>query len=307
MSEQTPPLLPASQPPVPFWQRILPVPFAVLVLGIVFLLYQGLGTVLVLLLTGGKFTVESSALVRWSTLAGQLLFMLLPTLVLARLRYGNIRRSLRLNLPEPLEILVIVIAVFALQQMVQGYMTLQDALPLPEPLRHFVDLLRKAVEMSYRLLAQASSPLEFVFVVVTVALVPALSEEMLFRGLVQGSFAESYGGLRSAVITGVIFGAYHLNPFGIVPLVSLGIFFGYVVYRSGSLLLAITAHFFNNFVACTALYLQLDDDFIVLKPEGGASASMLFANVVFFALVFAAAMYFFILMTRKEGSGPASQ
>jgi hypothetical protein len=307
MSEQTPPLLPPQPAPVPFWKRILPVPFAILALGIVFLLYQGLGTVLVLLLTGGKFTVESAAVVRWSTLAGQLLFMLLPTLVLARLRHGNIWRSLRVTLPEPLEILVIVIAVFALQQMLQGYMTAQDAFPLPAPLRHFVDLLRRAVEMSYRLLAQASSPLEFVFVVVTVALVPAVSEEFLFRGLVQGSFEESYGGLRGAVIAGIIFGAYHLNPFGIVPLVALGVFFGYVVYRSGSLLLAITAHFFNNFVACTAFYLQLDDDFIVLKPEGGASAGMLLANFVFFALVFAAATYFFILLTRKEGSGPASQ
>jgi hypothetical protein len=306
MSEQPPTIAPPDKPPAPFWQRILPVPFALLALGIVFLLYQGLGTVLVLLLTKGEFTVASASLIRWATLLGQLLFMLLPTIVLARLRHGNIRQSLRLTLPEPLEILVIVVAVFALQQMLQGYMTLQDAVPLPEPLRHFVDLLRRAVEMSYRLLAQASNPVEFAFVVLTVALIPAVCEESLFRGLVQGSLEETYGGLRGAVIAGIIFGAYHLNPFGIVPLVSLGVFFGYVVYRSRSLLLAITAHFFNNFVACTALYLNLDDDFIVLHPEGGASAGMLLANFVFFALVFAAATIVFFLMTRKEGTGPAS-
>ncbi len=306
MSEQ-PPLLQPSPSPLPFWRRILPVPFALLALGIVFLLYQGLGTVLLLALTGGKITVESPALVRWSTLVGEILFMLLPTLLLARLRHGNIRRSLRVTLPEPLQMFVIVVAVFALQQMLQGYMAFQDAIPLPAPLRHIVDLLRKAMEMTYTLLASASEPLEFVFVVVTVALVPAVCEEFLFRGLVQGSLEESYGGLWGAVVTGIIFGMYHLNPINLVPLVALGVFFGYVVYRSGSVLLAVTGHFFNNFMACTALYLQLDDDFILLQPHGGASAAMLLANFVFFTLVFGAALAAFILLTRKEGSGRAVQ
>jgi membrane protease YdiL (CAAX protease family) len=302
-----PPQDPMSPPRAGFFEKIHPIPFALLALALVFLLYQGIGTLAVLVATGGKIAGESTSLLRWLTLGGQLLLMLVPTVLLARLRYGKIRTSLRLTFPEPLEILVIVVAVFALQQVLQGYMTMQDALPLPEPLRRIADLFRNAVETSYRLLAQASHPGEFVFVVITVALVPAVCEEFLFRGLVQGSLEESFGGIRAAVVTGVIFGMYHLNPFGIVPLVALGVFFGYVVFRSGSLLLAITAHFFNNFVACTALYLRYDDDFIVLQPHGGASAGMVFANVLFFLLVFAGATYYFTVLTRKEGSRPASQ
>lgn len=310
MSDLTPSPLPSEPTPPPrppFFRRLQPVPFAFLALGVIFLLYQGVGSVAVFLITGGKVLTQTADLLRWSTLAGQLVLMLVPTILLARLRYGKVRRSLRLGLPEPLEILLVVVAVFALQQMLQGYMMLQDSLPLPDNLRKFVDWFRDAMETSYRLLAQASSPLEFAFVVVTVALIPALCEETLFRGLVQTSFEERYGGLQAAVLGGIIFGAYHLNPFGIVPLVSLGVFFGYVVYRSGSLPLAITAHFFNNFIACTALYLRYDDDFIALKPEGGATAGMLLANFVFFTLVFAAATYYFVVLTRKEGSGPASE
>lgn len=298
---------PIPPPPPTFFQKIPPVAFALLALGLIFLLYQGIGSVALLLLTGGKVLTESAALLRWSTLIGQLVLMLVPTLLLVRLRWGGFRQNLRLTLPEPTEILVIVVAVFALQQMLQGYMTLQDALPMPESVRKLVDWFREAMDASYRLLAQASSPAEFAFVVVTVALVPAVCEEFLFRGLVQSSFAEKYGGLQAAVLAGTIFGLYHLNPFGIVPLVSLGIFFGYVVYRSGSLLLAVTAHFFNNFIACTALYLRYDDDFIVLKPEGGASTDMLVANFLFFAVVFAASTYGFIMLTRKEGSGSAPE
>ncbi len=301
MSDPTP----AARPPL--LQRIPPVPFALLALALVFLLYQGIGSVAVLLLSGGRITTESPALLRWSTLAGQLVLMLLPTLLLTRLRYGEIRRSLRLSLPEPREILVIVVAVFALQQMLQGYMTLQDSLPMPEAVRRLVEWFRNAMEASYRMLAESSSPLEFAFVVVTVALVPAVCEEFLFRGLVQRSFEERYDGLPAAILAGTIFGFYHLNPFGIVPLVSLGVFFGFVVYRSGSILLAVTAHFFNNFIACTALYLHYGDDFIALKPDGGASAAMLFANFLFFTAVFATATYWFVVLTRKEGSGRASE
>ncbi len=289
------------------FRRIPPVGFALLALGIVFLLYQGVGGVVVVLLSGGKVAMDSAPLLRWSTLIGELVFMLVPTLLLVRLRYGGFRESLRLTLPEPREMVVVVVAVFALQQMLQGYMAFQDALPMPETVRRLIEWFQNAMETSYRLLAEASSPMEFAFVVVVAALVPAVCEETLFRGLVQRSFEESYGGIPAAVLAGVIFGLFHLNPLGVVPLISLGIFFGYVVYRSGSLPLAITAHFFNTFIACTALYLHYDDDFIALKPGGGASTDLLVANFLFFTVVFAGSAYLFILLTRKEGSGPASE
>jgi hypothetical protein len=246
-------------------------------------------------------------LFRTATLLGQLLCILLPTLLLARFRYGNILQSLRIRLPEARETIVAVIAVFALQQMTQGYMIFQDAVPLPEPLKHLVEVLKQALEETYRVLVQAHSPAEFLFVVVTVALVPAVSEEFLFRGLVQRSFEESAGGLRAAVFAGIIFGAYHLNPFGIIPLVALGVFFGYLVYRSGNILLAVTAHFFNNFIACSALYFNVDEDFIVLRPGGGANTTIVLADFVLFALVFVAATYYFVHITQGEESDSASQ
>jgi membrane protease YdiL (CAAX protease family) len=78
------------------------------------------------------------------------------------------------------------------------------------------------------------------------------------------------------------------------------VFFGFLVYRSGNITLAIAAHFFNNFIACTAVYLRLDDDFVALAPAGGASAALLIGNFVFFALVFLGAMYYFSSVTRHQ-------
>jgi len=309
MMEQLPP---TPEHPVPehreaFLRRLNPVAFAALALLLVFVLYQLAAGGITLLLAKGKITDENVTLIRWATLVGQLVCILLPTLLLVKYRYGNVLRALKVRVPEPRETIVTVVAVFALQQMAQGYMTFQDSIPIPAPLRQIIDMLRQALEETYRVLIRAQSPLEFFFVVITVALVPALSEEFLFRGLVQRSFEEATGGLRAAVIAGVIFGAYHLNPFGIVPLVVLGVFFGYIVYRSGNILLAVTAHFFNNFIACTAVYLSLNDDFIVLRPGGDAKAAIIFANFILFTLVFVAATYYFTIITQKEESDSASE
>jgi membrane protease YdiL (CAAX protease family) len=138
------------------------------------------------------------------------------------------------------------------------------------------------------------------FVVLIVAVVPALSEEFLFRGIVQRSLEEAAGGLRGAVLAGVIFGAFHMNPFSLIPLVALGVFFGYVVYRSQNITLAVTAHFFNNFIACTATYLQLKDDFVVLAPDQPSSLALIAVNTSFFGMVFLFSLLYFKKLTQPE-------
>ena len=137
--------------------------------------------------------------------------------------------------------------------------------------------------------------------VVTVALVPAFAEELLFRGLVQTSFARVTGGLTAAAVTGMIFGAYHLNPFSIVPLVVLGFYFGFLVHRSGSVFVAASAHFMNNFVACAAVYLQLGDDFMIVAPAGrGSSPSVQLMNFAVSAFAFSAATLLFVRSTGEK-------
>jgi len=189
---------------------------------------------------------------------------------------------------------------FALQQLMQGYMALQDSIPLPPDLQKVLDTFKQMIDQTYRVLVTAKSPLEFLFVVVIVALTPAVCEELLFRGLVQGALGEAVGGFRAAVLAGLIFGIYHLNPFSLVPLVALGVYFGYLVYRSGSITVSISAHFFNNFVACVALYLNVDDDFIALAPSGPWTWPILLGNFALFGLVFVGATYYFIVITRRQ-------
>ncbi len=289
--------LPQPPPRAPILQRLHPAAFAILSLVVIFFLYQVVAGGITLLLARGTITADNVSLVRWSTLVGQLVFILVPTLVLARLRTGTWLRYFRVRLPEVRELLATVVAVFALQQVMQCYMFFQEAIPLPAPVKEIVDQFKQVIEETYRLLVQSRSMGEFLLVVVVVAFVPAITEELLFRGLVQRSFEDAAGGVRGAILAGVIFGAYHLNPFSFVPLIALGIFFGLLVYRSQNITLAIMAHFFNNFVACVAAYLQLDDNFVALAPERSPSAETILMNFMVFGMVFFAASYYFVRIT----------
>jgi hypothetical protein len=278
-------------------QRLSPGAFAVVSLVLVFVLYQVLGGAAVLLF-GGQPKEDTAGLFRWFTLLGQIIGILLPTLLLVRLRTPRVAWFLRIKLPAPIEILVVVVAVFALQQVLQGYLALQESIPLPQGVREIVERVKDLFEETYRILVSAQSIPEFMFVVLIVAVVPALSEEFLFRGIVQRSMEVAAGGLRGAILAGVIFGAFHMNPFSLVPLIALGIFFGYLVYRSGNITLAVAAHFFNNFIACTASYLRLRDDFVALAPDRASSLGLIAVNTSFFGVVFLASLLYFIRLTN---------
>jgi uncharacterized protein len=293
---------PPEGPRLPFLRRIGPVQFTLFALALIFVLYQVVGGVITIVVARGEITLSNVTLVRWATLLGQLLFILVPTIWLARERHGDLPAFFRLQIPEVRHLVATMVAVFALQQMLQAYMIAQDMIPLPQDLQRILDTLKKLLEDTERLLVQANAPGEFLFVLLVVAFVPAVSEELLFRGLVQRNL-EAASGWRGPVITGIIFGLYHFNPFTLVPLVALGVYFGFMVYRSGNITLSISAHFFNNFVAVTATYLRLDDNFVAVAPGAAPTLTLAAMNFALFALVFVAATLYFINSTRHDETG----
>ena len=289
---------PLPEIPDSFLRRMPPIPFAILSLSLVFFTYQIVGGIATFLMFNAKVNEENVQIVRWSTLVGQLLLILVPTVLLARARHGDFKSLFGIKLPDLKLVLLSWVGVFALQQILQGYMMVQDSIPLPQDVQELVRQIKNLFEEMYKILITAHSPAEFIFVVVVVALTPAICEEVLFRGLIQRTLESASTGFRAAVIGGIIFGLYHLNPFSFVALAVLGMYFGFLVYRSNNLSVAIAAHFFNNFVACLAVYLQLNDDFIAIAPNSEPSSALLFVNYVGFGLVFLVATYYFVRETK---------
>lgn len=92
------------------------------------------------------------------------------------------------------------------------------------------------------------SPLEMVLVVVVIAILPAVGEELLFRGIVQNQLNYLLGRPHVAIwVAAFLFSFIHFQFFGFVPRMLLGVLFGYIYFYSKNLWAPILMHFINNF------------------------------------------------------------
>ena len=89
-----------------------------------------------------------------------------------------------------------------------------------------------------------------------IALIPALGEELFFRGVLQ-EVIKDWKGVKMAIwISAIIFSTIHLQFYGFLPRMLMGAFFGYLLYWSGNIWLPIAAHFLNNMIAIIFYYLK---------------------------------------------------
>ncbi len=114
------------------------------------------------------------------------------------------------------------------------------------------------MEEFFRELLRASSPLEWFGVLAATAVAPALSEELLFRGWLQGGLERRIGGTAALVIAAVLFGLIH--GFVRAPTaIALGLMLGWLTRRAGSVIPAIVAHVSVNAIAIAIANYELGD------------------------------------------------
>jgi uncharacterized protein len=113
-----------------------------------------------------------------------------------------------------------------------------------------------AVEMARLLYAEDT--MGWVRVVLTVAVVIPLGEELFFRGLLLRGFVLRYGERPALVLTALLFAFVHLNPWGLLSIFLVGMLLGWLVLRTGSLWCAWLAHGVYNFTAVLGFNAALD-------------------------------------------------
>ena len=117
-----------------------------------------------------------------------------------------------------------------------------------------------------------STPFDLIMSVLVLAVLPALIEEYVFRGIVYGALVPF--GARMAILGSALFFALaHFNLLKFINALFIGLFLGFLVYRTGCLAVGIVLHFTNNFVSLVISYTQQT----VGLPDGVA---MLFYAVV---------------------------
>jgi hypothetical protein len=97
--------------------------------------------------------------------------------------------------------------------------------------------------------------------IILVAVVPGVVEELLFRGYLQTRLAERWRPAWAIMVSAVIFSAAHLDPLHGIGVLPLGLWLGAVAWRTGSVWPAVLCHAANNTMAIVGVKYQPEDAF----------------------------------------------
>lgn len=93
----------------------------------------------------------------------------------------------------------------------------------------------------------------------TISVLAPVLEEVMFRGAIQGYMMRRFRRPWLAiVVAGLVFGIFHMNPVQVVYASLLGIIFGWIYYRTRSLLSVIVGHVLNNTIATITMLFFAD-------------------------------------------------
>lgn len=136
---------------------------------------------------------------------------------------------------------------------------LNQRLDLPPSLQGLEDWMKSkedSLEDLTEFLTNFSSPWQLAVGLLVVAAIPAIGEELLFRGIVQNLFRRAVGNIHVAIwVAAAIFSAIHFQFYGFLPRMLLGALFGYLYAWTRDLRVAMFAHFVNNGATLVMVYL----------------------------------------------------
>ncbi|MFC6996722.1 CPBP family intramembrane glutamic endopeptidase [Rufibacter roseus] len=106
-------------------------------------------------------------------------------------------------------------------------------------------------------LTQFDSVGAMLFGILIIAVLPAIGEELVFRGVLQQELIRWSKNHHVGIwVAGFLFGAIHMQFYGFFPRMALGVVLGYLYFWSGNIWVPILGHFMNNGFTVLMLYLQ---------------------------------------------------
>ena len=155
---------------------------------------------------------------------------------------------------------------------------------LPELLNFVEEWMRDAQEKNdllMEVMLEMRSSSDILVNILMIVILPAVGEELIFRGIIQKQLSNWLKNPHVAIIlTAIFFSAFHLQFLGFIPRLLLGMIFGYFYYYSKNLWTAIAAHFINNGLALTlvVIYGTSEQAIETEKPE---LSLILFSTIAF--------------------------
>lgn len=214
---------------------------------------------------------DARSLLYTTAWAMPVLFCVVPLLILVYWKI-NVVESFGLRLPS---------ARFLLAGVLMGLSAWAPA--------HEVNVLQQrllgipeAVVQSAELLAQTLRTMPLFHAILILAFIPAISEELLFRGFLLSGVRNSLGKWGTILLTSMIFGVFHFVFFRFTVTFGLGVVLAYLCWQSRSIVPGIIAHFLHNGLG--TLTVVQPDWVSFVRSEGEATAGHLPPSTLVIAL-----------------------
>ena len=191
---------------------------------------------------------------------GMTIPLLLAPMVFSRFVMKEPDAYLKTNIRFPLVLLMMVFSIMVMSTPIMEVLVLvNQKMVLPDFLRGLENWMRASEQSAQKITAallKMNNWVDVLKAVLLIGLITALAEELVFRGCMQTIFIRWTKNTHVAIwITAALFSAFHLEFFGFLPRLMLGVFFGYFAAWSGSIWPAVWAHFLNNASAVVITYL----------------------------------------------------
>lgn len=240
---------------------------------------------------------------KYLQLINHLGMFLAPSVIYAFLVSRKTGAYLKINrMPHLFSLFSGILLIFVCLPFINWLMTINENMKLPSSMGEIEQWMRQSEENAAMLtekFLQVTTPMGLLANIFIIALVPAVGEEFLFRGVLQKHFKRWTGNIHIAIIiTSVLFSAMHLQFFGFLPRFILGIILGYLFYYSRNLWVSITAHFFNNAFATIIFYLNYNKIISTDLDKIGSEEKDYF--VIFISFIFTIIIMFSIFKRERN-------
>ena len=197
--------------------------------------------------------------------------------------------------PKPINYGLVLIFMVVLTPFLSWIIELNSNMVLPD----FMSGIEKWMRNSERSAEQMTKAFltfngvgSLIYVLLIVAVVPAIGEELLFRGVLQRIFINWTKNAHFGIwISAILFSALHMQFFGFFPRFLLGLLFGYMFYWSNSLWLPILGHFINNGTVVVGAFLYPE----LLSETKGVFGEGSIAMLYYTASLFVSMAIFFLI------------
>ena len=191
--------------------------------------------------------------------------LIVAVVVIGYIIKSNSKVYLRLNMPKMSVVFLLSLGfVFFSLPLLGPLMELNKMIDLSQwpALNKWLASQDASNNKAYEAMIGEKNVMSFLWSVLFMAFLPALAEELFFRGFLMNVFNGIFKNMHIAIIvTSLIFSVIHLQVLKFIPMFFLAVTFGYAVYWTNSIWTSILAHFINNLLAVSQLYFITDGDY----------------------------------------------